>query len=157
MMTVRRDDETRLHVLDLLAHAAFDQRRGDDDRRFVGRGRNRAASRERARAGVELVRENLVFILNTTIRERYMDPTFGSRISNALFMLDTEQQRNVLHGYVLEALQQEPRIEAVGDINISDDPADPHALRPALQRERLHRIRHRRTPKESHELNPRRA
>lgn len=79
-------------------------------------------------SGVDLVRENLVFILNTFIRERFMNPTFGSRINNALFMLDTEQQREVLRGYVAEALAQEPRISAVGDITVEADGDDSNAL-----------------------------
>lgn len=78
--------------------------------------------------GVDLVRENLVFILNTYLRERFMNPTFGSRINDALFMLDTQQQRDVLRGYVTEALAQEPRIEAVGDVTVESDGADSNAL-----------------------------
>jgi Bacteriophage baseplate protein W len=78
--------------------------------------------------GVSLVRNNLAFILNTLIGERYMNPTFGSRIGNALFMLDTDQQRSILRGYVNEALAQEPRVETIGDITVEGDAGDPHAI-----------------------------
>lgn len=78
--------------------------------------------------GLPLLNQDIMFLLGTYIGERVMRPTWGSRINQVLFMMNTQEQYAVLKGYIGVALQQEPRVQKLTGVNVKTDPADPNAL-----------------------------
>lgn len=79
-------------------------------------------------SGQQAVEDSFIFILGTFIGERPMKPGFGSRIDSVLFELQSEETKALLRTYIAEAAVQEPRIQAVHEVDISNDPGDDQRL-----------------------------
>lgn len=90
---------------------------------FTGAGSVRAVAVAR---GVDKINQSIRLILTTRLGERVMNPEFGSRVPDCLFMPDDMALRDLLYIYAARALARwEPRISLTSvTFPVAPDDAD---------------------------------
>jgi len=74
-----------------------------------------------ASSGAASVKESVYIILMTHMGERWLEPSFGSRLTSYVFMDASPAMISILTQEITDSiLEQEPR---VGDVEVSVDPA----------------------------------
>ncbi|MCL1806969.1 MAG: GPW/gp25 family protein [Oscillospiraceae bacterium] len=75
-------------------------------------------------AGAASVKESVYIILMTHLGERWLEPSFGSQLTNYVFMDASPTMINILTQEIQDVIsEQEPRIAGV-DVNVDPTPKD---------------------------------
>ena len=78
--------------------------------------------------GLDLLTQDIAFLLGTYVGELIMVPTFGSHINEMLFQMNRQEQYATLSHFVSEALEQEPRVQKMTGCTVSQNSVNPQAI-----------------------------